>query len=384
MQTRNSEHRVLLCDDQEIVAVALKQMLHDKDGIVCMHVASQAALFEALHSFKPTVLLLDLILPEANGIQITKQLRADKNIPHIPIVLLSSADEAQVKADAFIAGVNDYLVKFPNAVELVARVTYHSQAFMDHQANIKARSESEQRSRVEALGTLAAGIAHEINTPLQYVTANLEYVLTSIESATVESEVPAALKDALQGVQQISSIVRAMKAFAHPGREEHVTVKVHELLSDVALLSRNEWKDVARLEVAPIPEGLTVTGSPGALSQVLINLVVNAAQAIRDNKIAAGLISLRASNHNNTLLIEVEDNGGGIPLEVQGKIFDPFFTTKDRGEGSGQGLTISRSLIEETHQGKLSFESSPGKGTTFKIDLPLSSTQPHVAHEATH
>jgi two-component system NtrC family sensor kinase len=328
--------------------------------------------------------LQDLVLPDRSGIDVVRDLRALEGGEDLPIILLSTTDDAAVKVQAFEAGANDYVVKFPPALELVARIQYHSRAFQDHRVREQANRQLEQKSRIESLGTLAAGIAHEINSPLQYLSANLDYVVVELQQhlTTLNPEVLSALSEGIEGVQQISRIVRAMKAFAHPGEEEHVRVPLNELLNDVATLSRNEWKDVANLTVEGASDEHPILCSPGGVSQVLINLIINAAQAIRTFHPpgAMGNITLAARRVEGEVEISVRDDGGGIPEEIAARIFEPFFTTKERGEGSGQGLSLARTIIEEGHRGKLSFSTTPGSGTTFTVQIP----QPQAELDASH
>lgn len=369
--------RILLCDDQEIVAYALKEMFLDCQNWDFLHVSDPKFLLTQISQFEPTVILQDLVLPETSGIDVLKSLRSNPVTRDIPVILLSTTDDSRIKFDAFAAGASDYVVKFPEKFELVGRVAYHSRAFCNLKEREKANKRLEQKSRLESLGNLAAGIAHEINTPLQYITANLSYLRTSLINLTTincQNDIENAISETIEGIEQISTIVRAMKAFAHPGKQEMVMSSLNSLIQDIATLSRNEWKDYADLKL-DLDEGLPlILCSPGSIAQVLLNLVVNAAQAIRGNSNSDfGNIMISTRAKSNYLEVEVSDNGGGIPQSIQGRIFEPFFTTKDIGEGSGQGLSISRGIIQEIHRGELNFRCVEGVGTSFFIRLPFES-----------
>ncbi|MDQ7834622.1 MAG: PAS domain S-box protein [Humidesulfovibrio sp.] len=269
-----------------------------------------------------------------------------------------------------------------------------------------------QSQKLEAIGQLAAGIAHEINTPAQYVGNNVQFVKGAFEDMLaicdkarelvrastetpptladmqalaalmaerdidyLETEVPSAIAQTLEGVERISTIVRSVKQFAHPGAAVMAPADLNEAMRSTVIVSRNEWKYVA--ELAPeLDDSLPpVVCMIGEINQVVLNLIVNAAHAIADAIKAdperKGLITLRTKLAPPWAEIRVSDTGTGIPLAVQAKIFDPFFTTKEVGKGTGQGLTISRSIVVEKHHGQMFFETELGVGTTFVVRLPL-------------
>ncbi|MFN8647551.1 MAG: PAS domain-containing protein [Gemmatimonadales bacterium] len=265
-----------------------------------------------------------------------------------------------------------------------------------------------QAQKIEAIGQLAAGIAHEINTPTQYVGDNLRFLqgaygdlitlLTAHRALAAEAtaaglsvgpvaelwegvdadfvleEVPRAVAQALEGVERVSEIVRAMKEFSHPGGNDPVPVDLNRAIENTAAVSRNEWKYLADLEFdldAALPP---VSCLVGEIQQVLLNLVVNAAHAIGDvvqDSGERGRITIRTRVRDEVVEIRVEDSGTGIPAAVQPRIFDPFFTTKEVGRGTGQGLAIARDVVVRKHRGTLTFETTPGQGTTFIVRLPL-------------
>ncbi len=269
-----------------------------------------------------------------------------------------------------------------------------------------------QSQKLRSIGQMAAGIAHEINTPTQYVGDNLMFVgesfdsikavlnkyeellecvrngddtsnlISSLEELRDEedmdylmNEVPEALRQSQEGMQHVARIVGAMKDFSHPGVEEKTQVNLNRALESTATVARNEWKYVAELEMDLEKELPNVSCLAGEMNQAFLNLIVNAAHAIEErNRIEQrekGKITISTRSTAQAVQVRIIDNGSGIPENVRGQIFDPFFTTKDVGKGTGQGLSIVHSVITQKHDGKLDFESSVGEGTTFIIELPL-------------
>jgi PAS domain S-box-containing protein len=274
----------------------------------------------------------------------------------------------------------------------------------------KVRLEVELRhaQKLESVGRLAAGIAHEINTPIQFVGDNAEFLRGGFVSlldlcATYRSAldelgeaVPAAQREALaaaaeaadydylrergpaafdatlDGAARVANIVRAMKSFAHPDQPGKVAADVNEALRSTLTVGSNELKYVADVvtDLAPLPP---LQCHISDLNQVFLNLLINAAHAVADvvgTSGARGTISVRTLQRADEIVVAVEDTGTGIPEAIRGRIFDPFFTTKDVGRGSGQGLAISRAVVER-HGGTLTFDTVVGKGTTFWVRLPI-------------
>ena len=267
-----------------------------------------------------------------------------------------------------------------------------------------------EAQKLESIGQLAAGVAHEINTPTQYVWDNIRFLdqscadlqglLTScvalstaqgeardglvdeirglVDDVDLEfllEEMPRAILQSEEGIGRISKIVGAMKEFSHPGHESKVPNDLNRAIESTATVARNEWKYVAELELDLASDLPLVPCLPSELNQVILNLVVNAAHAIeeknRDEPEAKGRIEIGTRLEGDEAVIWISDDGGGIPSEVAGKVFDPFFTTKEVGVGSGQGLAIAHSIVAVKHGGKIGFDSVEGEGTTFTIRLPL-------------
>jgi PAS domain S-box-containing protein len=275
--------------------------------------------------------------------------------------------------------------------------------------------------RWAAMGTLASGIAHEINTPVQFVSDHLHFLrdaerdtfafidellelrnladtgasavdlraaLAAIDRAEEELElgflrqnVPDALERCLDGVARITTIVRSMKEFAHPAHKETALADLNRAIQTTLTIARNEYRYVADLvtELGDLP---LVYCCIDDINQVVLNLVVNAAHAISDvvqGTNRRGTITVRTWRQDDSVLISISDTGTGIPEQIAARIFEPFFTTKPVGKGTGQGLALAWSIIRDKHKGQLSFESKVGQGTTFFISLPLSGAGPAAA-----
>ncbi|HEV3344856.1 MAG TPA: ATP-binding protein [Pirellulales bacterium] len=273
-----------------------------------------------------------------------------------------------------------------------------------------------QAQKLESIGQLAAGIAHEINTPTQYIGDNtrflqdafrgLEGLLVEVKRLSTDpaglctdpaglggqlaalaahadldyllDEIPKAISQSLEGIDRVAGIVGAMKEFAHPGTPDKTPVDLNRAIQSTLTVARNEWKYIADV-VTELDESLPpVPCLPGEINQVVLNLVVNAAHAIGDvvsaGKRSKGEIRVATRLDGDFVEIRVADNGTGIPPEVQGKIFDPFFSTKGVGKGTGQGLAISHAVVVEKHGGTITFETEAGHGTTFVVRLPLHTT----------
>lgn len=258
--------------------------------------------------------------------------------------------------------------------------------------------------KLESVGQLAAGIAHEINTPIQYVGSNITFFKNVFKSLqpTLQScdavfrtlppqerdklnialpenfeeyleEIPEAIKDALEGVERISSIVLAMKQFSHPDMEETTAVDLNECISNTITIARNEWKYVADVETHLQDDLPHIDAVPGDINQVLLNVLVNAAHAIRDKEgqgTNKGTITIRTECAGDMAEVSIADTGCGIPETLRNKVFDPFFTTKEVGQGTGQGLAIAMSVVNK-HGGSIDYASKLGEGTTFHIRFPL-------------
>jgi PAS domain S-box-containing protein len=269
-----------------------------------------------------------------------------------------------------------------------------------------------QAQKLEAIGQLAAGIAHEINTPTQYVGDNTRFLQESwhsfnellaiaremrqraaagsISSQTLQrfdalaqvadfeylqTEIPRAIEQSLDGIERVAKIVRAMKDFSHPGSEEKKSIDINQAIETTITVARNEWKYVADVETHFDSNLPLVLCHAGEFNQVILNLLINAAQAIAQalegGSQGKGKIVVSTTCDQDWAEISISDTGAGIPEAVRSRVFEPFFTTKPVGKGTGQGLALAHTAIVRRHGGKIWFDSELGKGTTFYIRMPL-------------
>jgi len=273
----------------------------------------------------------------------------------------------------------------------------------------RLENELQEAQRLEAIGRLAGGIAHEINTPIQFIGDNVRFLQESFTTTVklldayrrclfgegemsraervavaeeaergadvsfLTEEVPQAASETIDGVQRVASIVKAMKAVGRPSQPLQNPADLNAAIESTVVVSRSEYKHVADIafDLGTLPP---VVCHVGELDQVFLNLIVNAAHAITD-KVAGtserGRIGIRTWAEGDHVFVEISDDGAGIPEDIRHRIFEPFFTTKEVGKGTGQGLSLSRSLIVDRHGGTITVDSTPGAGTTFTIRLPV-------------
>lgn len=284
-------------------------------------------------------------------------------------------------------------------------------SFVDITHRKRQDMELRHSQKLEAVGRLAAGIAHEINTPIQFIGDNTRFLLHSFqeelefihkllelhEAAShgsvspdllqeissirkkvdwdyLEQEIPRATEQMLEGLGRVSTIVRGMKEFSHVDRtSEKSPGDLNRALESTLIVARNELKYVADVEThfGELPPVVCYLGD---LNQVFLNLLINAAHAIEDvvkSTGAKGRVTVRTHHDADSAVVSISDTGTGIPEDIREKIFDPFFTTKGVGKGTGQGLALARAIVVEKHGGSLTFETQVGRGTTFIIRLPL-------------
>lgn len=311
-------------------------------------------------------------------------------------------DGSAIQVEETVSPVRDPLGNVTNYVSVIRDVT----------KEIHLETQLRNAQKLESIGQLAAGIAHEINTPTQYVGDNTRFlddslsevfklvfayqslitaierdgqhaelvssvrqIETDVDLQFLITEMPSALEHSLEGISRISHIVKAMKEFSHPGTASAILTDINKAIESTATVARSEWRYVANMEFSLDPNLPLVPCFPGDFNQVILNMIVNAAHAIAEkignNSGQLGFIKISTKREGESAVIHIQDSGNGIPESIVDRIFDPFFTTKGIGKGTGQGLALARSVIVDRHHGTVACDSVRGQGATFIITLPL-------------
>lgn len=293
----------------------------------------------------------------------------------------------------------------PRYIAIVRDITERQEAKKEKD---KIMAQLLHAQKLESVGQLAAGIAHEINTPTQFIGTNIEFlseahqdinsmmgeIQTIAESAPKEisselkdamedgdweflsEEIPQAISQSREGIDRVANIVLAMKSFSHPGTKEMAKHNINEIIETTITVASNEWKYCTEIDKDLSRDLPLVPILADEMGQVILNLLVNSVHAIKvklgDNPEGLkGAIAISTEQRGGSVLLTIKDNGCGIPENARPRIFDPFYTTKEVGQGTGQGLAISHDVITQKHNGSISFETESDIGTTFTITLPL-------------
>jgi len=394
----------------------IDQTLHgviftDALGRIAFHNRAAAALF-GYGADEMCGLDIGLLIPADLGLE-------TRELPEVPppnLILAFTDATSDVRARRKDG--SEFVVDLTLSRTDVEGVTLYSMVLVDITARLEAEVEKQRlhvqlakAHKLESVGQLAAGVAHEINTPTQYVGDNLHFVkeglpalwtllaayrdaaaaddpdrrraaiaaaeqlATTLDLDYLTEEMPRAIDQAIEGASQIAGIVSAMKAFCHPGRPEKESIDLNAAVENTIDVSRNEWKYIARVERDLAPDLPRVMCNSNEIRQVVLNLLVNAAQAIAEKPGTKGGVrgTIRLSTRcaSGYAEIEIADDGPGIPEHVMPRLFEPFFTTKGVGKGTGQGLAIAHSIIIDGHDGEIVVQSQPGHGTSFVLRLPL-------------
>jgi signal transduction histidine kinase len=381
---------ILLIDDESFSEDIISHGLKGCVSHSLRYVNQPAMAVEIAKEIDATVVLVDLRMPEIDGFEVTRRLRADKDTESVPVIMLSSEEDPDIKAKAFAAGANDYLVKWPDPRELVARVRYHSDACIARRQRDAAfvslrRSQEEleasqsalqQAQKMEAIGQLTGGVAHDFNNVLQIVGGNLQ-LLKLIGDLNEAGRTRVDM--ALAGVERGAKLSSHLLAFARRQPLQEVVVNPGHLVREMDDMMQRVLGPRARV-VTEIDHSLGSTlVDPHQLHNVLLNLAINA----RDAMAGSGTLTIRATNVDTDaplsaevmpgrfVLIEVMDTGAGMPPEVLARVFEPFFTTKPTGQGTGLGLSMAYGFVKQSG-GDIVLKSEPGKGTSVRIYLPRS------------
>ncbi|MGB3534703.1 MAG: response regulator [Microcoleaceae cyanobacterium] len=390
------------------------------------------------------LILLDINMPEMNGYEVCQALKNNPKTCQIPIIFISALDDEASKVKAFQTGGVDYVNKPFQVEEVLARVKNHLSIYQLQQQLIEKNAQLEkseakekdksqqleeilkqfqtaqlqlvQSEKMSALGQLVAGIAHEINNPVSFISGNLysakEYAQDllhilqlyqqiipdppdEIQATIDEIDLEFLQSDFLQlmdsmqvGSSRIKEIVTSLRSFSRLDEAEHKTIDIHDCLNDTLNLVHYHLQSQENLREIKVVKKYgkidKFNGYPAELNQVFINIINNAIDALESERkinsvdssyVPTITISTKVvAGNEDWAVILISDNGCGIEKEIQQKIFDPFFTTKQVGQGTGLGMSISYQIIVEKHQGKLSCFSNSSQGTTFVVEIPMTSS----------
>ncbi|QLE44255.1 response regulator [Nostoc sp. C052] len=420
LDTKISTVRLLLIDDQVIISEAFRRMVATETDISLHYTSNPAKAIQDAIAIEPTVIFLDMIMPDIDGLMLLRWFRSHPVTRDIPIVMLSSKEEAKLKADAFTEGANDYLIKLPDAVELIARIRYHSKAYNNLKALTTATATAQlqaqqlkntleelqttqvqliQTEKMSSLGRMVAGLAHEINNPVNFIHGNFNHLNNHVNCLLnlielyqkkhpeshfalqdefgdfnldfIVDDLPKILSSMRIGTDRIRDIVLSLRNFSRLDQSEKKAVNIHEGIESTLLLLNHRLHP--KIEIIKRYGNLPpVQCYPAQLNQVFMNILSNGIDALLelDNQIQKQIVIKTEVTELETVIIIFRDNGNGINAEIQSKIFDPFFTTKPINKGTGLGLAISHQIIQK-HQGNIQLKSEFGYGTEFAIEIPI-------------
>jgi signal transduction histidine kinase len=402
---------ILVADDNRAVLAQLSATLRDA-GHPLLEACDGNQAWDLIGRHAPRIAILDWMMPGLDGLELCRRIRRDPRHAHMYVLLLDARRSLRQLATGLEAGADDCLTRPFTSDELNLRLLVALRAIEARNGNRPSVDPPPSvTERLEGIGQLAAGIAHEINTPIQYIGDNLRFLGDSVASldpllalvqdladgrstaTSGETGTAAALRacassvdlrflrthmtrgvvEALEGIEHVSSIVRAMREFSHPGGQREL-LDVNKAIESTLVLARGELKHVADVRLQLDPALPLAPCAGGEIRQALLNLVINAAHAIGDTtkeRGTRGAIAISTLAVDGDVEIRIEDRGAGIPEAIRERVFEPFFTTKATGRGTGQGLAIAHATIVTRHQGRIWFESEQGRGTTFFVRLPV-------------
>jgi signal transduction histidine kinase len=403
---------ILIVDDDSISQTTLHTYLSPIATVKSAYDGYSA--LDQMSRGAPDLVILDNVMPGLTGLDVCRHLKGNEQFAAIPVIFISSIDDVRGKVAAFSAGAVDYITKPFLCEEIQSRITTHIDLYylrrdLENRVAERTRELSQSQCRLNeaqiriqraeklaSLGTLASGISHEINTPVQFIGNNLEFMQVALErlslvfeqiesprhpvnlfetgsnSNLLLSEIKHAINESIEGVARITNIIQAVKMFAHPGTITLAPQSPARLIATAVSVSRNSWKNVADLTTDVEPDLPNVFCHGGDIDQVLLALILNAADAVETRlPNGRGQISVSARLDGQNVEFSVTDNGCGIPENIRPFIWDLFFTTKEPGKGTGQGLAICHNIIVMKHGGSIDFDSIKDNTTRFFFSLPI-------------
>jgi two-component system, NtrC family, sensor kinase len=405
-----TRHSILIADDSKVIRGRLVSILESLEGVELRVAVDGLEALSLARERKPDLLLCDHEMPGLTGIQLLRVLRGTWSRVELPILMLTSNSATETKVLAFQHGANDYVTKPVEPAELCARVNGQLELRRAIFENLAARVQLFEARKYQAVGRLAAGVAHELNNPAQYTSSNLSFLrksyasMQSVLASTLEwakgeqhshpfarriaeqsrslrleeilGEAPMAVEEALDGIRRMAHIIAEMKEFAGDPHGDRVELELNQALRNTVEVSRPMWSRVLSVQLELEPELPSVRGAAHPMKQAFLNVLTNAVEAVASQKRdSCGQLTIHTARVDGGVEVTFSDDGPGIAMDLQDQIFDPFFTTKPLGQGTGQGLFVAYAIIVEQHGGRVRCESQPGKGATFRIWLPIAAAE---------
>ncbi len=385
---------VLLVDDQALVAAALQRAVADEPGIDLHYCSNPIEALSVARDLKPTVILLDLVMPGVDGLTLLRKFRANPETMYTPIVVLSTKEEPETKSALFSAGANDYMVKLPDRLELLARIRYHStsawhriqrneafealrrsqQALVASNTALVAANEQLGKA-TQAKSDFLSSLTKALNTPIQSIVQKAERLLQGTATEVEERRGIKSIRHTAENLERLVGDVRDFSRMeAHKVKLEAVNFDLADLFEELlgAMEGAAAAKGLYLAAMIPPRTPTCLKGDPERLRQVLANLVVNGLEFTTQGAVALRVTQLSETELQAILCFEVQDTGCGIPVEAQTRIFLPFSKGGELpphdGRGAGLGLAICRELVE-LMGGHIGLESAPGKGSIFRFTM---------------
>ena len=405
--------KILIVDDDPISQATLSAYLSQIAVIMTADDGTSAIIM--IKDESPDLIILDNVMPGLSGLDVCRHLKGSQAYASIPVIFISSIDDINGKVAAFSAGAIDYITKPFLCDEVKSRVASHLDLYflrkdlenrvaertnelkLSQARLFEAQVRMHRAEKLASLGTLASGIAHEINTPVQFIGNNLEFMQMAIarfdpivdkmdteyrhssrdlgiqDIKLLMPEIIRAIDESIDGVSRISNIVHAIKMFSHPGTIILTQQSPTRLIETAVLVSRNSWKNAAELSIDIDPDLPTVPCNGSDIDQVLLALILNAVDAIEArHQSCRGQICVSARQVGENIEFSVTDNGCGISKDVRPYVWDLFFTTKEPGKGTGQGLAICHNIIVTKHGGIIDYDCNTENLTRFYFRIPIS------------
>jgi len=377
--------KVLVADDEPDMLRFLKSQLREHYDVLEAVDGQQA--IEKASQFLPDIILLDMMMPEKDGLQACREIREHTPTQDIPIILLTARADEETKLTALEAGASDFLAKPFSTTELHVRIRnlveshqYQHKLAKQNQAlesTIEQLKETEiqlvQSEKLASLGRMSAGIIHEINNPLNFATTGLFTLRNKAKHLAPgqQEEYAEILSDAEEGIKRVKTIVSDLRMFTHPDTEHCDQVKVAEVMASALRFLSNEWKENVNIETI-LAEQQTIWANKNKLIHVVTNLLQNSLDAMKTKEYRNEKPTIRIAGRmeNGSSILSFRDNGPGIDPDHLDKIFDPFFTTKEVGEGMGLGLSICYRIVQE-YGGRISVKTELGKFCEFTLEFPV-------------